>query len=147
MSDEVDSVTYQGEVIQLSKTYADFKAYRDDPNNLPQGELPRVARLVKAAVVPARFDTREAADDFVYTLMFPGYGLSLFQLDEPLALFSVEVPQMDEDRWITVAPQGSHWYVIDDFIWPIAKGAIARAEYDGQRLWYRDRHGAVLRET
>jgi len=73
MDEEITCVVYQGETVRLSRTYADFPEYRDDPNNLPASEIPRIASLLKDAPVPARFATREAAGDFLFTLMFPGY--------------------------------------------------------------------------
>lgn len=146
MDEEITCVVYQGETVRLSRTYADFPEYRDDPNNLPASEIPRIASLLKDAPVPARFATREAAGDFLFTLMFPGYGFSLLQLGKPVAMYSLEVPQMNEDRWITAVPQGQEWLVIDDFVWPTARGYIRAAEYDGKTIRYFDRSGAILRE-
>src|SRR5690606_36534478 len=78
-------------------------------------------------------------------MMFPGHGLSLLQLSEPVALNAIEVPKMAEDRWVTAVPHGDHWLVIDDFVWPVAKGDIRRAECDGKRLRYYDGAGVLLR--
>jgi len=143
----IDALDYQGETIPLARSYASFEEYRDDPHNLPNTEIPRIETLIKNAVVPARHSTRQALEDFlVNTIMFPGYGLSLLQLSKPVALNAVEVPQMAEDRWITAVPHNDHWLVIDDFVWPLAKGAINRAEYDGAHLRYYDGTGTLLRE-
>ena len=146
MSEKISTVDYQGETIPLARAYADFDEYRNDPTNLPTSEIARVARLVKDARVPARFPTRQAADDLLFTLMFPGYGFSLLQRDKPVALYSLEVPQMNEDRWITMVQQGQDWFVIDDFIWPLARGDIRSAQYDGNKVRYFDQQGRVLRE-
>lgn len=143
----IDKIDYQGESIRLARSYATFEEYRDDPHNLPESEIPRVAGLVKHAVIPAQHSTRQALEDYLFnTIMFPGYGLSLLQLNKPVALSALEVPQMAEDRWIAAVSHGGHWLVIDDFVWPMADGAINRAEYDGARLRYYDGAGTLLRE-
>lgn len=143
----ISQLEYQGEIIQLARPYSSFQEYRDDPHNLPDSEIPRVAGLVRNAAMPARHSTRKALEEFlVDRMMFPGHGLSLLQQSEPVALNAIEVPKMNEDRWVTAVRHGDHWLVIDDFVWPVAKGDIRRAEYDGTRLRYHDRAGILLRE-
>lgn len=143
----ISEVTYQGQTIRLAHGYSDFESYKDDPENRPAGELDRIATLVKGAAIPQQFATRDQAGDYLFSeVMFPGYGFSLMQLDKPVALFSVEVPQMDEDRWITMIQKGGQWVVVDDFVWPVSKGYIDEAVVDGARIRYRDRKGNTLRE-
>jgi hypothetical protein len=143
----ISQLEYQREIIQLARRYASFEEYRNDPHNLPESEIPRIAGLLKNAIIPARHLTRKSLEEFLLSvIMFPGYGLSLLQMSEPVALNAVEVPQMDEDRWITAVAHGDHWLVIDDFVWPVANGAIGRAEYDGTHLRYYDGMGALLRK-
>jgi len=143
----ISEVTYQGQTIQLAQRYPDLEAYKDDPENLPAGELDRIAGLVKGVVIPQQFATREQANDYLFSeVMFPGYGFSLMQLDKPVALYSIEVPQMDEDRWITMVEKGGIWVVVDDFVWPESKGYIDEAVVDGARIRYLDRKGSTLRE-
>jgi hypothetical protein len=143
----IREVTYQGQTIPLSQRYPDFEAYKDDPKNLPAGELDRIAGLVKGAVIPQQFATREQANDYLFDeVMFPGYGFSLMQLDKPVALYSIEVPQMDEDRWITIFEKDGMWVVIDDFVWPVSKGYIDQAVVEDARIRYLDRKGSTLRE-
>jgi hypothetical protein len=143
----VSKIKYQGQTIMLAERYPDFESYEDDPNNLPTEELDRIASLVKNAVIPESFSTRERAGEYLYSkIKFPGYGLSFMQLDKPLALFSVEIPQKGEDRWIAMEQQGGKWLVVDDFVWPTAKGYINRALAEDSRIRYLDRDGNVLRE-
>jgi len=146
MDEEFDTVEYQGEIIKLSRSYADFKAYRDDPDNLPERAIPHVTRLVTEAPVPEAFATREAADHFMYGLMFPGYGLALHKIQGPLALYSLELPRTNRERWIAVISRGNEWRVIDDFVWSSACGDIGRAESDSRSIRYFDDVGNVLRE-
>jgi len=143
--EQMSEVTYRGETISLSRTYADFHAYRDDPNNLPQREVPRVAALVKAAELPPRLSSRNDADDVLYKIMFPGYGLSMLQLDKPLALYQVEIPQSSQERIVVYGPLDGAWVLLDDFVWDDSAGSVdSVASRDGQ-LEYRDRAGKLLR--
>jgi len=143
----ISEVTYQGDTIPLAQRYPDFEAYKDDPENLPAGELDRIAGLVKGAVIPQEFATREQANDYLFEeVMFPGYGFSLMQLDKPVALYSIEVPQMEEERWITMVEKGGMWVVVDDFVWHVSKGYIDEAVVEDARIRYLDRKGNTLRE-
>ena len=142
----MSTVTYRGEVVPLTRTYVDFREYKDDPKNLPPGEVPRVAQLVRSAPLPSSFASRREADDTFFKLMFPGYGLSMLQLHEPVALYSIEIPQMQEDRWVALVEKNGQWIVVDDFIWPVSAGSVRLAKYVDGRLTYLDRSGKVLRE-
>jgi hypothetical protein len=144
-NDSFDTVTYFGEVITLPRRYSDFHDYRDDPHNLPATEHARVARLVRAAPIKSAFPTREEANDAVFKLMFPGYGLSMFQLKEPIALYSIEVPRTNEDRVLVFKQEQEQWLLVDDFVWPLASGTIRAASYVNGRLQYRGQDGQVLR--
>jgi len=140
------TVTYRDATIQLSRTYLDFHDYRDDPNNLPPTEVPRVAQLVRSAPIPSTFASRKEADDTFFRLMFPGYGLSMLQLHDPVALYSIEVPQTGEDRWVVLIEKNGRWVVVDDFLWPVSSGYLNQATYENGRLTYFDRSGRMLRE-
>lgn len=143
----IGKITYQGQTIQLAHRYPDFDSYKDDPDNLPAAEIERVAALVKRAVIPQQFDTRRQAGDYLYSkVMFPGYGLSLLQLNKPVALFSIEIPQMGADRWITMIEKNGKWIVVDDFEWPTTKGYIDGAVIENSRIHYLDSKGNSLRE-
>lgn len=143
----VSKIKYQGETIRLSERYPDMGAYEEDPDNLPAEEIDRIAGLIKSAAIPQSFRTREQAGEYLYSkIKFPGYGLSLMQLDKPLALFSIEIPRKDESRWIAMEQQGGKWIVVDDFVWPTAKGYIKRAAVESSRIRYFDRDGKLLRE-
>jgi len=143
--EEFDHVTYLGQTIPLSRVYADFHDYRDDPNNLPETVRKKVAELVRTAPVAAAYSTRKAIDDALFDLMFPGYGYSMLGLQEPVALYSLEVPCASEDRFILFAPADGVWKLADDFVWPQASGFIERAVREGDVLVYYNKKGAVLR--
>jgi hypothetical protein len=141
-----NTVEYQGETIQLARTYADFDEYKDDPDNLPPSTHQKVAQLVRSAPVATQYPTRKAASDALFHLMFPGYGLSMLGLKTPVALFSLEVPTANEDRFIAFVERSGAWVRVDDFLWPNAKGYIEHAELRQDKLVYVDRLGTVIRE-
>ncbi|HEU0224085.1 MAG TPA: hypothetical protein VFR29_01500 [Steroidobacteraceae bacterium] len=144
--DEFNAIEYLGTTIPLNRMYADFDAYKDDPDNLPEDQIPRIAELVRSAPVPRAFASRKKAFSYLSNLMFPGYGFSAHQLDKTLALFSIEVPQMEQDRWVTLVPEKGQWIVVDDFTWPVADGYIDSAEYRNGHVEYFDHKGTLIRE-
>jgi hypothetical protein len=140
------TVTYRGEIIPLSRTYLDFHEYRDDPNNLPREVHQKVAQLVRAAPVASQYPSRKAASGSLSHLKFPGYGYSLLGLDKPVALYSLEVPMAEEQRYLTFVERGGAWVLVDDFIWPNASGYIQWAEVQDERVRYYDEQKKMLRE-
>ena len=70
-----DTVDYRGQRIQLSKAYADFDEYKNDPNNIAASETERVQQLVAGAPIADRYPTREAMIAAVSEIEFPGYGM------------------------------------------------------------------------
>ncbi|HSY65955.1 MAG TPA: hypothetical protein VK829_15260 [Terriglobales bacterium] len=146
-SESFDHVTYLDHTIQLSRVYSDFPEYRNDPNNLPKALLPLVANLVRSAPVPKTFPTREAAQDALFKLMFPGYGYSMLGLHDPVALFSLEVPGAGEDRFILFTSSDGAWHRVDDFLWAESAGNIRRAAMKGDAILYYDSHDSVLRKA
>jgi hypothetical protein len=145
-SEEFDHVTYRGKEIALSRVYADFHDYRDDPDNLPTAVRPMVAELVRTAPVAITYPNRQAIGDALYLLMFPGYGYSMLGLDQPIALFSLEVPYASEQRFILFIPSNGTWKLTDDFLWPDAGGLVVRAVRDGDVIHYCSPKGDVLRD-
>lgn len=145
-SSGISSVTYRGEEIQLSRTYSDLDEYEDDENNLPAEQLPRVAALVRSAPVAASYASHEATFEAVSKLMFPGYGFSALNLGQPIALFALEVPQANEERFLVFEQRGSSWVLVEDFLWPDASGSINSAIRKGGRIYYLDHKSRVVRE-
>lgn len=142
----MDSVTYRGEEIRLSRTYSDFDEYKDDENNLPAEQVPKVASLVRNAPVASTYPSRDAAFQALFELMFPGYGFSAMNLGEPVALFAIEVPRMDEQRYIAFVQNGNNWLLVEDFIWPDAKGFLNAAEVVDGRIRYLNYKNEAIRE-
>lgn len=141
----IDTVTYRGEQIRLAKKYPDFRAYKDDPGNLRAEDIPRIASLIKTAPLPARFASRNEAFDAVIKLTFPGYGFSAMGLQQPVALFAVEIPQRNEERYFSVTERDGSWVVIDDFVWSSAGGLLQKAVVSGDAINYYDAKGTLAR--
>jgi hypothetical protein len=142
----IDSVTYRGEEIRLSRTYADFDEYKDDDNNLPAEEIPRVAALVKGAPIASSYPSKDAAFEALYELSFPGYGFSAMNVGQSVALFALEIPQMSEQRYVAFVQKGGDWALTEDFTWQDADGFLAAAELVEGRIRYLDHKGHVMRE-
>jgi hypothetical protein len=143
----VSSVTYLGEEIRLSRTYPDLEQYEDDENNLPADEIPKVVELVRRAPVSAAYPSYDAAFEALSQLTFPGYGFSAMNLGQPVALFAIEVPQMNEQRYITLEQKDNEWMLVDDFLWADAKGFINSARLIGRRIQYMNHKSRVVRES
>src|SRR6266478_8316043 len=50
-----DTIQYRGQTIRLSRAYADFDEYKNDPNNIAAGETERVQQLVEGAPVAKEY--------------------------------------------------------------------------------------------
>jgi hypothetical protein len=96
-------------------------------------------------------DTREQLSHAVFSLKFPGYGLSQFgekqQADgSTLSMFSVEVPQRDKDRYFVARQTGSRFTLVDDFVASLASNRISQVKLEGMNLLYYDDKGLHVRE-
>lgn len=141
-----DAVIYQGETFGVAKRYPHFHAYRDDPDNLPDHEIPRVVRLVREARPPVDANSRDELQSAFMSMMFPGYGLSWLALGRPIALFAVEVPRTGNQRYFTYAEKDGKWVLIDDFIWPSPDRLIEWAELREGAISYFYDDGSLVRE-
>jgi hypothetical protein len=141
----IDTVTYRGEQIRLARKYPDFRAYKDDAENLRAEDIPRIARLIKSAPISPRFAARNEAFDAVINLTFPGYGFSAMGLDQPVALFAVEIPRMNEQRYFTVTERDGAWVVVEDFVWSSAQGLLQKAVVSADGIKYYDAEGILVR--
>lgn len=57
-NNRTDIMHYRGETIKLSKSYADFDEYKNDPNNIDPSETTRVQTLVITAPIAHSFASR-----------------------------------------------------------------------------------------
>src|SRR3954471_1516198 len=92
-----NTIAYQGQTIQLSKAYANFEAYKDDPNNIAPNETARVQKLVTQALVRVSYGVNQGFDQLIREVPFPGYAIrkfdgSLGRTSGPVAGFAIEIP-------------------------------------------------------
>jgi hypothetical protein len=135
-SNEID---YRGERIKLSKVYASYDEYKNDPGNIDPSETERVQRLVPGAPIAATFGSLIEASKAVGQVAFPGYGSGGFieqvQADgSVLTGFSVEVPRASKERCFVLEGRDGVYTLIDDFIYSDSAGLLRRVIRRGNDL-------------
>lgn len=141
-----NTVQYRGQTIQLSKSYADFDEYKNDPNNIAVGETERVQQLVENAPIAKQYPTREAMIVAASEIEFPGYGMSMFG-DSPqgdgsvLVGFSIEIPRSERERIVVFRLKEGSCRLVDDFVGP---AGVEKVEMKNGQLSYIDTRGKVL---
>jgi hypothetical protein len=113
---------YQGERIELARTYANFDEYKDDVGNLSPKQASRVEALMRRGRLGPSFTNAEALDEALFKLQFPGYGMFYANqlgthIDPLLELASVEIPLKGQNRYFVLErmPKGG-FRVIADFV-------------------------------
>jgi hypothetical protein len=114
-------IEYQGQKIRLTKHYPSFEDYKDDPDNIDPSENERVARLVIAAPIDPQFTDEREMTRAIIEIKFPGYGLGLLgETPQPdgsaLAMFSIEVPRADKNRYLVFSKLNHSYTLVDDFV-------------------------------
>lgn len=125
-SNEID---YRGEKIKLTKAYADFDDYKNDPENIDPSETERVQRLVLGARIAKTFGSRLEASKAIGQIAFPGYGSGGFgeqsQADGSVLMgFSVEVPRANKERYFVFQGKDGVYTLVDDFVYPDTAGLL-----------------------
>jgi hypothetical protein len=107
-----------------------------------------VADLIRRVQSPAKeFRSFTELNEAFYSLMFPGYGLSLGPLDEPICLVSLEIPFSDEERIFALDKVGDGWVLADQFVWSTVNGRIESGRRTSDGIIYLDKQGATLRRS
>ena len=135
-SNEID---YRGERIKLSKVYASYDEYKNDPGNIDPSETERVQRLVLGAPIAQTFASRLEAAKAISHIAFPGYGSSGFveqsQANGSVLMgFSVEVPRASKDRYFVFQGQDGVYTLVDDFVHPGDAGLLGGVTRRGNDL-------------
>jgi hypothetical protein len=135
----------------MSKRYASYEDYKDDPNNLDTNEIPRIEKTMLEANIGKDFANREQFSRAVFGLKFPGYGLSSLgekaQSDgSVLSMMSVEIPQRDKDRYFIARKLQNHLILVDDFVATSGTNTISEVKLDGTKLGYFTGQGMLVRE-
>jgi hypothetical protein len=135
-SNEID---YRGEKIKLTKAYADYDEYKNDPDNIDPSETERVQRLVLGAPIARTFGSRLEASKAIGQIAFPGYGSGGFveqpQADGSVLMgFSVEVPRAGKDRYFVFHGKDGVYALIDDFVYSDRAGLLRSVSRRGNDL-------------
>jgi hypothetical protein len=146
-TEATNCITYRGEGIRLSRSYASYEAYVADPQNISPTEIERVARLMHEAVQPASFPSRDEAFAALSELRFPGYGAgSLKTLESTgaaeLRVMFFEIPRTGQARFVAIAGDQQGFRVIDDFV--ASYRQLADVRWQGGELLYGDGRGTVI---
>jgi hypothetical protein len=135
-SKEID---YRGEKIKLTKAYADYATYKNDPENIDPSETERVQRLVLSAPIAKTFGSRLEASKAIGQIAFPGYGSGGFveqsQADGSVLMgFSVEVPRASKERYFVFRGKDGVYTLVDDFVHPDTAGLVRSVTRRGNDL-------------
>jgi hypothetical protein len=145
----IDTIDYKGESFKLTKFYASYEDYKDDPDNLDTNELPLIEKAIVNAKFPLTFASRRDFFHALFGLNFPGYGLEtndrIAKTDDgsQLEVDSVEIPQTDKNRVLVVRTSSSPLVLLDDFV---STNIIAQVELKAGKLLYHNPKGVVVRE-
>jgi hypothetical protein len=101
------AVEYLGNRIPLSRPYADFDEYKDDPKNLPVQSIRRIESIMRSTPFGQSFRNTEALSRELERVQFPGYGTFYAnqlgaKLDPSLELVYVEIPGGKLNRYFAV---------------------------------------------
>ena len=148
-SNEID---YRGEKIKLTKAYASYDDYKNDPENIDPSETERVQRLVLDAPIAKTFGSRLEASKAIGQIAFPGYGSGGFvEQSQPdgtvLMGFSVEVPRASKERYFVFQGKDGVYTLVDDFVYPDSPGLLRSVVRRGNDLVFTSIDGkeAVVR--
>lgn len=150
-----NTIEYYGQQFKMSRSYAEYDDYKDDPNNLDTNELPRIERTMESVKVPTSFKDRNAFFDFIgLDLVFPGYGWggigTSIQTDDGSTFDaeSVEIPQVNKERVIVVRNEMSgELKLADDFVFENNEtNSISRVRLEHGQLEYFDAAGHLFRK-
>jgi hypothetical protein len=134
-----NAIDYRGERIRLTRAYADYDDYKNDPENIDPSETERVQRLVLGAPIAQTFASRLEAAKAISHIAFPGYGSSGFveqsQANGSVLMgFSVEVPRASKDRYFVFQGQDGVYTLVDDFVHPADAGLLGSVTRRGNDL-------------
>jgi hypothetical protein len=148
-----DTIEYQGQEFKMRKAYPSYEDYKDDPNNLDTNELDRIEQTIVSAKEPESFANRKEFIDFlIFQLQFPGYGMGgngdFPKADDGtrLEVETVEIPQKEKDRVLTLKQSGEQLILVDDFVYSTATNQIAHVKLKDKVLHYYDADNQLIRE-
>ncbi len=144
-----NEIDYRGEKIKLTKAYADYHDYKNDPANIHPSETERVQRLVLGAPIAQTFSSRLEAAKAIGQIAFPGYGSGGFveqsQADGSVLMgFSVEIPRAGKERYFVFQGRDGVYTLIDDFVHPDTVGLLRSVIRRGNDLVFTSTEGTEV---
>lgn len=143
------TIEYRGKHYRLTRAYADFDEYKNDPGNLAAEEIPRVEAAMTQAPFPRTFSSMKTFLVVVYDVAFPGYGVGFTgRVKDPgtaLVVQEVEIPRVDKARVFVARNHGQALTVLDDFILDGDGSAIRDIRVERGTLRYLGKNGRVIR--
>jgi hypothetical protein len=144
-------IRYLGQEFNMRKAYRSYEDFKDDPNNLATNVLARIEKTIRTAPFPSAFQNDGEVARAVLQLRFPGYGCggrgAFPQTDgTTCALFSVEIPMTDRERYFVSRTSTNGAVIIDDFVLGLGTNEIKKVQINGPRIQYFNAQGAVLRD-
>jgi len=143
------AVDYLGNRIPLSRAYADFDEYKDDPKNLPMQSLRRIESIMRSTPFGQSFPNTESLSRELERVQFPGYGTFYAnqlgaKLDPSLELVYVEIPGGKLNRYFVVERTNEGTLrVVADFV-ASASPEITRVHRKNAALSFESSRGKVI---
>jgi hypothetical protein len=162
---KTDEIEYHGQKFKMSRAYASYEEYKNDPNNLRPEDAPRIEQAMTNAKLERRYRTYREAVRAVFDVHFPGYAVggvgggdpSLKPADQAITGHVVEIPLSGKNRYLVFRKIVDGYELIDDFVAHSQPGTqaatavyvsddIAKIElHDGELVYSNNRGVAVLR--
>ena len=143
-----DEMEYRGQRIKLSRSYADYDEYKNDPDNIHPAERARVQHLVQTAPVASSYPDQMTLYQSLGKLVFPGYGSGNLARTQQadgteLLAYGIEIPGTEQDRYLLFRSSGLAFVLLDDFVAASVIGP-ASVKDEGREWVYRSADGGVL---
>jgi hypothetical protein len=144
----LNEIEYQGQRFKVTKIYANYEDYKEDPDNIDATENARIENAVASAKVASSYPDKQTLVQAVFSIKFPGYGLTSFgekrQPDGTTLLgFAVEIPHAAKSRIVVYRGDGETFKLVDDFVTQSEKRIMGVHE-EGVKLVYCTLDGKPL---
>jgi len=123
-------IEYRGEKFKLTKSYASFEDYKNDPDNLDPAEIPRIERLITQAKIGPEFAGWSDFSQQAFAIKFPGYGFgggpAVKAANQKYMVRTIEIPRASKQRYFVLQLlTNGHLHLVDDFVFPDEPGTGA----------------------
>ena len=148
---------YRGEKFKVSRRLQ-VAGFLVRPERILSSEAERAQKLILDAPIAPTFKSRDEIDNAVAAIMFPSSEIAVYgeqtQTDgSKIAMWSVEVPRFNEDRFLVFQKKAGGYKLVDDFElgrfkgWNAGDGWVIRVSLESGQIEYRSSDGTLLHET